>query len=64
MRQRIFYGWVMTGVAFVVILIGAGTRAAPGASGKKQPQGASVAGGTTSRPQGLQPGITSRHGRR
>lgn len=31
MRQRIFYGWVMAAVAFVVILIGAGTRAAPGA---------------------------------
>jgi MFS family permease len=31
MRSRLFYGWVMTAVAFVVILIGAGTRAAPGA---------------------------------
>ena len=31
MRGRLFYGWVMTAVAFVVILIGAGTRAAPGA---------------------------------
>lgn len=31
MRLRVFYGWVMTAVAFVVILIGAGTRAAPGA---------------------------------
>jgi MFS family permease len=31
MRGRIFYGWVMTVVAFAVILIGAGTRAAPGA---------------------------------
>ena len=31
MRGRLFYGWVMTVVAFAVILIGAGTRAAPGA---------------------------------
>jgi sugar phosphate permease len=31
MRRGIFYGWVMVGVAFAVILIGAGTRAAPGA---------------------------------
>ncbi len=31
MRGRVFYGWVMVAVAFAVILIGAGTRAAPGA---------------------------------
>lgn len=31
MRSRLFYGWVMVAVAFAVILIGAGTRAAPGA---------------------------------
>lgn len=31
MRGRLFYGWVMVAVAFAVILIGAGTRAAPGA---------------------------------
>ena len=31
MRRAFFYGWVMTAVAFAVILIGAGTRAAPGA---------------------------------
>jgi sugar phosphate permease len=31
MRSRLFYGWVMVGAAFAVILIGAGTRAAPGA---------------------------------
>jgi sugar phosphate permease len=31
MRRRLFYGWVMTAVAFAVIFIGAGTRAAPGA---------------------------------
>ena len=31
MSRAFFYGWVMTAVAFVVILIGAGTRAAPGA---------------------------------
>ncbi len=31
MRGRVFYGWVMVVVAFAVILIGAGTRAAPGA---------------------------------
>lgn len=31
MRRRLFYGWVMVAVAFAVILIGAGTRAAPGA---------------------------------
>ena len=31
MRQAFFYGWVMVAVAFGVILIGAGTRAAPGA---------------------------------
>jgi sugar phosphate permease len=28
---RLFYGWVMAAVAFAVILVGAGTRAAPGA---------------------------------
>jgi sugar phosphate permease len=31
MRGRVFYGWVMVGIAFAVILLGAGTRAAPGA---------------------------------
>jgi sugar phosphate permease len=31
MRRGLFYGWVMVVVAFAVILIGAGTRAAPGA---------------------------------
>jgi sugar phosphate permease len=31
MRGRLFYGWVMVAVAFAVILIGAGSRAAPGA---------------------------------
>ena len=31
MSRRFFYGWVMVAVAFGVILIGAGTRAAPGA---------------------------------
>ena len=31
MRRRLFYGWVMVATAFAVILIGAGTRAAPGA---------------------------------
>src|SRR5215207_6719070 len=31
MRGRMFYGWVMVAIAFAVILIGAGTRAAPGA---------------------------------
>ncbi len=31
MRRAFFYGWVMVAVAFGVILIGAGTRAAPGA---------------------------------
>ena len=31
MRGRVFYGWIMVAVAFAVILIGAGTRAAPGA---------------------------------
>jgi MFS family permease len=31
MRGRLFYGWVMVAVGFAVILIGAGTRAAPGA---------------------------------
>ena len=31
MRTRLYYGWVMVPVAFAVILIGAGTRAAPGA---------------------------------
>jgi len=31
MRSRIFYGWVMVAVAFAVILLGAGSRAAPGA---------------------------------
>ena len=31
MRRRIFYGWIMAAVGFAVILIGAGTRAAPGA---------------------------------
>jgi sugar phosphate permease len=31
MPSRLFYGWVMVAVAFAVILIGAGTRAAPGA---------------------------------
>jgi MFS family permease len=31
MGRRVFYGWVMVAVAFAVILIGAGTRAAPGA---------------------------------
>ena len=31
MRGRLFYGWVMVMVAFAIILIGAGTRAAPGA---------------------------------
>ena len=31
MGRGIFYGWVMVAVAFAVILIGAGTRAAPGA---------------------------------
>jgi MFS family permease len=31
MRQRLFYGWVMVAVAFALILLGAGTRAAPGA---------------------------------
>ena len=30
-RPRIFYGWVIVPVAFAVILLGAGTRAAPGA---------------------------------
>ena len=30
-RGRLFYGWVMVVVGFVAILIGAGTRAAPGA---------------------------------
>ena len=31
MRGRLFYGWVMVAIAFAVILLGAGTRAAPGA---------------------------------
>jgi sugar phosphate permease len=31
MRGRLFYGWVMVAVAFALILLGAGTRAAPGA---------------------------------
>lgn len=31
MRGRLFYGWIMVAVGFAVILIGAGTRAAPGA---------------------------------
>jgi sugar phosphate permease len=31
MRQRLFYGWVMVAIAFAIILLGAGTRAAPGA---------------------------------
>jgi sugar phosphate permease len=31
MSPRIFYGWVMVAVAFGVILLGAGSRAAPGA---------------------------------
>jgi sugar phosphate permease len=31
MGRRLFYGWVVVAVAFLVILIGAGTRAAPGA---------------------------------
>jgi MFS family permease len=31
MRRRLFYGWVMVAVAFALILLGAGTRAAPGA---------------------------------
>jgi predicted MFS family arabinose efflux permease len=31
MRRQLFYGWVMVAVAFGVILLGAGTRAAPGA---------------------------------
>jgi predicted MFS family arabinose efflux permease len=30
-RRQLFYGWVMVAVAFGVILLGAGTRAAPGA---------------------------------
>lgn len=30
MRGRVFYGWVMVVVGFTAILIGAGTRAAPG----------------------------------
>jgi hypothetical protein len=30
MPQRLFYGWVIVAVAFAVILLGAGTRAAPG----------------------------------
>src|SRR5689334_598718 len=30
-RGRVFYGWVMVAVGFIAILIGAGTRAAPGA---------------------------------
>ena len=31
MRARLFYGWVMVAIAFALILLGAGTRAAPGA---------------------------------
>lgn len=31
MRRPLFYGWVMVAVGFGVILLGAGTRAAPGA---------------------------------
>lgn len=31
LRSRIFYGWVVVAVAALVILLGAGTRAAPGA---------------------------------
>ena len=31
MSGRLFYGWVMVAIAFAVILLGAGTRAAPGA---------------------------------
>jgi sugar phosphate permease len=31
MSGRLFYGWVMVAVAFAIILLGAGTRAAPGA---------------------------------
>jgi predicted MFS family arabinose efflux permease len=30
MRGRVFYGWIMVVVGFVAILVGAGTRAAPG----------------------------------
>jgi len=30
-RRRLFYGWVMVAIAFALILLGAGTRAAPGA---------------------------------
>jgi sugar phosphate permease len=30
-RRRVFYGWVMVAIAFALILLGAGTRAAPGA---------------------------------
>ena len=29
--RRLFYGWVMVAIAFALILLGAGTRAAPGA---------------------------------
>jgi len=31
MQRRLFYGWVMVAIAFALILLGAGTRAAPGA---------------------------------
>ena len=31
MGRRLFYGWVMVAIAFALILLGAGTRAAPGA---------------------------------
>ncbi len=30
MRQKIFYGWIVVAVAFLVLLVGAGVRATPG----------------------------------